>query len=173
MAKVILIGTSHKYQVFDKKADTNPIEKFRQLLIALCSKHMVQAIAEEMSPAGLAERGATKSVGFEVATGLNLKHQLSDPSPAVRMQLGICSEIEIQLKGFLNNWTQEQIKTKIQKSHSIREQYWLDQLRLFDTWPLLFVCGANHCKAFSTLLCDCELEVVVPFPDWEPMHHYS
>jgi len=168
MVKVILIGTSHQYQTCSKKIDADSIEQFRQLLITLCSQYKAQAIAEEMNPDALAERGVTKSVACEVAAELDLKHQLSDPSLELRTQLGIRTENEIRAQGSINNWTQHQIEIKIQKSHSIREQYWLDQLRLLDSWPLLFICGANHCKAFSVLLRDCEFEVAVPSQDWEP-----
>lgn len=121
-----------------------------------------------MNQAALAERGASESIACVVAAELKLEHQLSDPSPEVRKQLGIRTENDIRAHGFLNNWTPEQIETEVRKSHKIREQYWLNQLRILNSWPLLFVCGANHSEPFSALLRSNGLEVIVPFADWEP-----
>ena len=166
MAKIVLIGTSHKYQTGGDKAEA--IEQFRHLLISLCSEHGATAIAEEMNQAALAEGDASESIACVVAAKLKLEHQLSDPLPEVREQLGIRAENDIQLQGFCSNWTTEQIKAEVRKSYEIREKYWLNQLRILNSWPLLFVCGANHIEPFSALLRSNGFEVIVPFADWEP-----
>jgi hypothetical protein len=166
MAKIVLIGTSHKYQTGSDKAEA--IEQFRHLLISLCSEHGVTAIAEEMNQAALAEVGVSKSIACVVAAELKLEHQLSDPLPEVREKLGIRAENDIRAQGICSNWTQEQFEAKVRKSHEIREKYWLDQLRILNSWPLLFVCGANHIEPFSALLRSNGFEVIVPFTDWKP-----
>jgi hypothetical protein len=165
MAKIVLIGTSHKYQTCGDNADA--IEQFRQLLISLCFEHGATAIAEEMNQAALAERGASESIACVVATDLKLNHQLSDPLPELRGQLGIRGENDIRSCGFINDWSQEQIENEVRKSHEIREQYWLNQLQILNSWPLLFVCGANHTEPFSALLRSNGFKVIVPFADWE------
>ncbi len=167
-SKVVLIGTAHEYQIGDAKTEEDSIAQFRQLLIALCSKHSVKAIAEEMSQAFLEECGVSESIAYSVAAEMKLEHQLSDPPPELRTQLGIRTENDIRAHGFLNNWNQQQIETEIRKSHDIRERYWLDQVLSLNTWPLLFVCGAIHSEPFSALLRDRKFEVIVPFSDWEP-----
>lgn len=168
MPKIVLIGTSHKYQTSDGRADADSIEQFRQLLIALCSEHKAKAIAEEMSVAVLAERGVSESVACTVAAEMKFEYQLSDPTPELRTQLGIHSENDIRIQGFPKTRSQQQIEAEIRKSYAIREGYWLNQLGSLNSWPLLFVCGANHSKSFSTLLRDSGFEVIVAFADWEP-----
>lgn len=166
MPKLVLIGTSHKYQTCGD--DNEAIEQFRELLITLCSEYCSAGIAEEMNQVALAERGATETIACVVAAELKLEHQLSDPLPELRQQLGIRGENVIRLEGFFSDWTPEQIESEIRRSHELRERYWLSQLRILDSWPLVFVCGANHVEGFTNLLCSHGFEVIVPFADWEP-----
>jgi len=166
MPKLVLIGTSHKYQTCGD--DDEAIEQFRELLISLCFKHRATAIAEEMNQVALTERGASETLACVVAAELKLEHQLSDPLPDLRQQLGIRGENDIRLEEVLSDWTPERIESEIRRSHEIREQYWLSQLRILDSWPLVFVCGANHAEGFTNLLRNNGFEVIVHFADWEP-----
>lgn len=166
MAKIVLVGASHKYQTGFAKVEV--IEQFTHLLHSLCYEHGVTSIAEEMNQAALTEAGVTESVAGAIATELKLTHQLSDPLPEIRQQLGIRAENDIQAQGFINNWTQAQIEFEVRKSLDAREQYWLGQLKILNSWPLLFVCGANHSESFSALLRSCGFEVLVSVADWEP-----
>lgn len=168
MNKIILVGTSHIYQICDGETDENAIEQFQQLLFRLCSHYVVKAIAEEMNQEALTESGAFKSVAQRVTDELNLAHQFSDPLRSVRQQLVIRQEHDIRAFAFINGRTKQQIESEIKNSHAIRERYWLDQLRSLNLWPLIFICGADHTESFSALLRDSGIEVIVPFPDWEP-----
>lgn len=167
MAKAVLIGTSHKYQIRGCGEDTTPSE-FEHLLISLCSEHMAQGIAEEMNQAALVQRGIPETVAQIVSEKLGIAHQLSDPPPEIRQQLGIRGENDIRSEGWLQNWTPEHIETEVRKSHETREEYWLTQLQTLNSWPLLFVCGANHSEPFSALLRKNGFEVIVAFADWAP-----
>ena len=64
MAKIVLIGTSHKYQICGQ--DDEAIKQFQDLLISLCSEHGATAIAEEMNQAALAGKGAFNAIANTV-----------------------------------------------------------------------------------------------------------
>lgn len=148
--------------------DATHTDQFERLLILLCSEHMAKGIAEEMNQVALAERDISETVAQKVSSALGIGHQLSDPIPEIRQQLGISDEIKIRAKGWHQDWSSERIEAEVRKSHDIRERYWLTQLQIFDSWPLLFVCGANHSEPFSALLREKGFEVAVAFADWVP-----
>lgn len=166
MPKIVLIGTSHNYQVDGPNPEIG--RQFRHLLRLLCAEYGIKAIAEEMNQAALDERGATESIACVLAAELKLGHQFSDPSPILRKELAVRSENEIKTDGFLYNWADEHIDAEVRKSHDIRERYWLNQLLILNSWPLLFICGANHVEPFLALLRKNDFEVIAPFFDWEP-----
>lgn len=168
MVKVVLIGTSHKYQIQGGSVDQAVSNQFERLLISLCSAHMANGIAEEMNQVALTERKASETIAQVVAVSLGIGHQLSDPIPEIRQRLGICSESEIRVQGWQQNWSQELIEAEVRKSHEIRENYWLAQLKLFNSWPTIFVCGAGHAEPFAALLRGEGLEVIIAASDWEP-----
>lgn len=168
MAKVVLIGTSHKYQTRGRGVDAAHVDQFGHLLTSLCSEYTAKGIAEEMNHAALAERGISETVAQAVSTALGIKHQLSDPPPEIRQKLGVCGESEIRVDGFLQNWSPERIEIEVRKSHNIRELYWLAQLKILNSSPVLFVCGAHHLQPFSALLRNDGFEVVVAVADWVP-----
>lgn len=168
MAKIILIGTSHSYQVRDSEADLNALEQFQQLLLGLCSQHKVRAIGEEMNEEALAESGAVGSVAQEVAIHLNIQHQFSDPSLRMRDKLGIRQENNIRAFGFIEKKTEAQMQAELNRSHSMRELYWLERLNSLNLSPVIFICGADHTKRFSALVRNCGIDVIVAFSDWKP-----
>lgn len=167
MTKIIVIGTSHSYQVRDRKADMNALGQFKQLLFSLCSQYTVNAIGEEMNEEALEESGAVGSVAHAVAIHLNLQHQFSDPPLRVRQELGIRQENNIRAFGFIENKTEAQMQAEINNSHAIREQYWLDRLKSLKLSPLLFICGADHSETFSALVRNSGIAVIIPFSDWK------
>lgn len=168
MAKVILIGTSHKYQCLGGGADAESIEKFKRMVRLACLEHGAKAVAEEMSEAAIKERRASESATQTLCREIGLEHQLSDPSPELRTQLSICNVNDIKLKGILENWTDDHIEAAVRKSHETRERFWLKQLCALDVWPVVFVCGAEHCNSFVELLEANNIEVVIVFKDWNP-----
>ncbi|MGB7541181.1 MAG: hypothetical protein WBM28_04095 [Burkholderiales bacterium] len=169
MAKVVLIGTSHKYQTRGQNHETEHVDQFEHVLSSLCSEHECMGIAEEMNQAALAERGVSESVALAVSAALGVAHQLSDPLPEIREQLDIiCDENLFRAERWLEDWGQERIETAVRKSHESRERYWLTQLRILNASPLLFICGANHLEPFAALLRENGFEVVVAFSDWVP-----
>jgi hypothetical protein len=166
LALVILVPLSVLLSIFGDV--TNAIEQLYNFLISLSAKYDVRAIAEEMNEAVLAENGTLESIACKVTADLNLRHQYSDPGQQVRAQLGILGENMIRIDGFFGGWNSEKIESEVRRSHAIREEYWLDQLRRLDIWPLLFVCGANHIGPFSDLLRSVGFDVELSDIDWAP-----
>lgn len=168
MTKVVLIGTSHEYQTRGSDVDTTHVDQFEHLLTSLCSEYMAKCIAEEMNDAALAERNISETVAQAISVALGIEHQLSDPPPKIRQQLGIRGVNEIRLCGLIHDWNPERIDSEIRKSDAIREGYWLTQLQILNLSPVLFVCGANHLEPFSSLLRENGFEAVVAVADWMP-----
>ena len=173
MRTVVLVGTHHKFQRPVNGPHAAEIESFRNTIRELCFLQKVHAIAEEMSLHALQEKGVTESVAQQLCAELGLRHQLSDPSPEEKRELGIRQDNNIKTEGWLNNWTPEQIDAAVLKygndaSDRIREQEWLTRIQELDVWPLLFICGADHFTPFAALLREAGMTVIEAHQDWEP-----
>jgi hypothetical protein len=138
------------------------------MVTATCQQEGVKAIAEEMSVEALEQHGVHQSICHQVADTLHLGHRYCDPSSQEREALGVVGESDIKMQGFFANWEPQQVEAAIRKSYALRECYWLDQLLQLDTWPALFICGANHTEAFRALLQANGMVVRVLFTRWIP-----
>lgn len=174
MQTVFLVGTSHNFQLPVGGPHADGIAQFRFMILDLCRRHDLDAIAEEMNSYALQENDDVKeSVAQQVCASLGRRHQFSDPSPDERYKLGIRKDSDIRVEHLLDEWTQEQIESDVLArgrvpSDKIREQYWLKRIQELDAWPLLFICGADHFTSFAALLRAAGLDVVEAHPDWEP-----
>ena len=173
MKTIVLIGTNHNFQRPVMGPYAEGIEVFRHTLHELCLQYKIHAIAEEMSLHALHEHDVEESVAQQVCADLGLLHQLSDPSPLERSELGILQDNDIRVEHMLDGWTQEQIEADVlargsQASGIIRECFWWQKIQEFDTWPLLFICGADHFSSFTDLLNSDGVEVIEACRDWEP-----
>ena len=179
MRKIVLIGTSHNYQVPRIEPYAAVAERFRQLLQDVCYKHEAKALAEELHPDEIARRGAITSVAYEVADELGLRHQYSDLSDAERESRGYSHQHSI----WTNCWmsappgaSKDEIdklaEPLVHKNHAIKEHHWLDNLLKLDTWPAVFICGADHCEHFGELVGKNHIQLIIAFPDWSPSAQY-
>lgn len=159
-AMIIVVGTSHTIQTTDMA--------LQPFLENLCQKFNVRAVAEEMSEEALAEKDRAASIPMRVAKTLQIPYRFCDPDRTQRATLGIRQENDIRLEAFLSNsaLSEAEIATRLADSHAKREQYWLNQLRDFNVWPVLFVCGADHVASFSQLLKRQGMTVHVAAEDW-------
>jgi hypothetical protein len=165
MKSVVLIGTSHKYQLPGNPAE----QEFRNLLEQTCKAHEVRAIAEEMSVEALAQKGASQSLCEQIANAKSIAHRYCDPNNEQRQALGIGQEYDIsniKYKAFFNDWDSDRLEQEIRATHAIRERHWLNQLLDLNCWPVLFVCGANHIKSFCNELEANGLHADVVARDW-------
>jgi hypothetical protein len=50
----------------------------------------------------------------------------------------------------------------------MREPYWIKELIAFNTFPTLFILGADHIDSLARLLADSDFQPFVVARDWEP-----
>ena len=162
--RVILIGTSHEYQLPGRAGSHD----FRAFVERLCFDHHVRAVAEECSQEALQAQDAAHSVCELIAGTLSVDHQYCDPDRRQRIELGILQENDIEILAWWSSDGGVDTDRQLKLSHSKRESYWLDRLLALDRWPALFVCGANHVEGFSHLLVSHGLSVHISESDWSP-----
>lgn len=165
---VLVIGTSHEYQRPLPESASQAPGRFRALVAATCRQQGVRAIAEEMSLDALQRHGAHESVCKQVAEALGIAHRYCDPSTKEQEALGVAEGDSIRMSGYFANRSQEEIEAAVRASDAIRERCWLECLLELDSWPVLFVCGANHTEPFRELLRANAIAVHVLFAKWEP-----
>jgi len=163
-AKVIIVGTAHPLQLGKEGADV--ADKFEAFLREICDNYGIRAIAEEMNPQAMEEGGATSTLGMKVAAERCLPHAHCDPNRYERKALGIRQDNDVLLDGFFTARPEQESRALIAVEYSKREAIWLDRLRGLDTWPTLFVCGANHVESFSSLLASNNIATVNAASDW-------
>jgi hypothetical protein len=165
----LLIGTNHLYQRPLPLPYNQGHKQLRGIIAATCQRKGVKAIAEEMCVDGLKPFDVHESVCKQVATALHLAHRYCNPSIQEHRNRGIIiDEEQFRWEGVIANKLPQQIEDEIRASHKIREYYWLAQLLELDTWPVLFVCGADHTEPFRVLLEANGVVVHVLFTKWVP-----
>jgi len=162
---ITLIGTSHRLQVPGKPGSADLEREIERVLNA----RNFAAIAEEMSLEALMEKDAAESICKRVADRRRLRHEYCDPDRETRSRLGIPTDSNlIKALGQLQGWTEAEIDRKVREAFSQREQYWLERLLELDSWPVLFVCGADHVGTFPEKVKTIGRTVSVLHRDWEP-----
>ena len=172
--RLVLIGTSHTYQygagnAWSSKAPCTPEaeQAFRKMLTDIAVKHRVGGIAEEMNEDGLAEAEKLASVPQIIAGILGLPHIVCELNRQERVVLGIEQENEIRISAFLNGKSEEDVEVALKEQFLRRESVWLERVEALGTWPVLFICGANHVPSFSALLRQRGVDCEVLDADWQ------
>ena len=149
---VLIFGTDHKYQTRDPVLRESQHDEFASYVTRLVREHGIQCIAEEYSTQALEEEGISETTVRKLASALGIDHCYCDLDRNTRHNLRIFQEHDIRMRGFLNDWTEEEIVERIDQSHRARERFWLERLLETGHWPALFICGADHAGHFATLL---------------------
>jgi hypothetical protein len=170
--KLFLIGTHHNYQygVGSSYGDGCSLDEesaFRRLVDSAARKLAVRALAEELNEDGLTEHGVQRSVLQQQAAALELQHCFCEPGRAERAALGIHSRTNVRSTALMRGWAEEEVTRRQLAEFRKRESVWCDRLLRLNTWPVLFVCGADHVSSFSFLLLERGLEVQVLESCWE------
>lgn len=170
--KVLLIGTHHTYQYgvgsrYGGGCTKDEEDAFRQLIGIAAQTSLARALAEELNEDGLAEYNVTRSVLQREAAALGLPHCFCEPGRDERDALGIQQGNEVEVTGWIKGWSEEEVKRRLLAEFRKRETVWCDRLLSLDTWPVLFVCGADHVSGFSSLLSERGLDAVVLETCWE------
>lgn len=177
MNTVALLGTAHSIQ----RGETKPNE-FKAKLIKECEENDIKAIAEEINE-------GEETIALMLAKERHLKHLYADPGENERMNRGIPIDRDIELdlirkyddqfpdiriwptepsRDNLPTIVYEKLFQRNEKANRMREEIWLEKIKTFDMWPLLFICGATHFEEFSKLLIHSGLNVIESSKDWSP-----
>jgi hypothetical protein len=153
MRAVYLIGVNHQYQdgpnrdwgpMLRANATTQDFTEFRDLLGDVIARHGIRGVAEEMSLCALRKRRVRgDSLPCCLAAELGLPHRYCDPDAKTQEARGGMSDEQ-------------------------RQQYWIEELIIFDTFPVLFIVGAKHTESFNGLLIDSGFQPFVVESNWEP-----
>lgn len=175
MNKVVLLGTEHPIQRGEKAPDI-----FRTVLIKECKNNNVESIAEEINK-------GDSTIASKLAADLTLEYLYADPTLQERRELSIPIDIahdiinEYRSKypdialwpkepspDNLPNEVWEEYFGRIENANRMREQFWLEKMKSFNKWPLLFICGTDHFDEFSKLLKTSGYHVIESYKHWLP-----
>lgn len=164
--KVLILGTDHRFQSRSPEFTDRQHQQFAAYITATASDNGVNAIAEENNAEALAEAEVAESTVQTLARELGLKHRYCDPNMQTRAELGIRQENQIRISAFPKQLTEAEVRQRLEEAMYARECYWQSELLKFDTWPVLFICGAEHSLRFLNLLRVNNLDAVLVARDW-------
>jgi hypothetical protein len=149
MRAVFLVGVNHQYQVgpdgiIPVEASAVDFSKFADFLQTVIERYKIRGIAEEMSRCALRihhVRG--DSFPCALAAKIGMPHRYCDPDAATQKAVNITED-------------------------SQREQYWIKELITFDTFPVLFILGADHIESFKALLINSAFQPFIVERNWQP-----
>ena len=147
MRAVFLVGANHQYQIGPDidppvEASAEDFAKFDDFLQTVIKRYKILGIAEEMSVCALRKwRVRGDSFPYRVAKKIGWPHRYCDPDEATQKA---------------SNMTDAQ-----------REQYWIKELIKFDTFPVLFILGADHVESFKRLLIESGFQPFVVELNWQ------
>lgn len=163
---VLVLGTDHRFQRRSPDFSEAQHQRFAAYVSAAASSHGVVALAEENNIEALAEAGISRSTVEALAHELGLKHRYCDPDMKLRAKLGLLQENQIRISAFPIRLSEAEVQRRLCESLRAREAYWLSQLVEFDSWPVLFVCGADHSLPFLSLLQASAYDAELLAQDW-------
>ncbi len=164
--RVFVLGTDHRFQKRSIEFTELQHQQFALYVKKTAKENGVAALAEENNPQALKEARIAESTVQVFALELGLKHRHCDPDGKTRNELGIHQENDIIVSQYPNELSEKTIQQQVQESLRARERYWLLQLLEFNTWPVLFICGANHSLPFLNLLGQEDFDAVLIAEDW-------
>lgn len=163
---VLVLGTDHRFQRRSPEFTEPQHQQFAAYVSTTVKVNGVAALAEENNLQALAEADVTESTVEVIAHELGLKHRYCDPDMKTRAELGIRQENQIRISAFPERLAEEEVQRRLEESMRDRERYWLSELREFNAWPVLFICGADHSLPFLNLLRMNKLDAVLVAQDW-------
>ena len=164
-----IVGTNHAIQRGGRGSTADEVAKFRELLVRIVADHNIQIAFEEMHEA---EREVAFTVCEQVCNEREtpIPVRFVDLSRGQRLDLAVDHWAEHALKSklitndmrsqkldeaeTLNSqlYSESVVAQSISKlSHGVRERIWLARMIKSNSWPALFICGANHVKSVSRL----------------------
>ena len=152
--RVYLIGLNHSVQYTYLGKPYTQIS-FRRHIESAITQYSVSLIAEELSVEAIERQRASGSIVSVVAASKGIEHRYVDPDSRMRESLGIPSERLLKkrlgLGRALSSDELRRLDEEKSRYHSIREEYWLSQIREH-CGNVLFLCGDSHVESFFSLL---------------------
>jgi hypothetical protein len=148
MRAVFLVGVNHQYQIgpdgmIPVEASAEDFSKFADFLRTIIEHHKIRGIAEEMSLCALRKQHVRgDSFPCSLAAKVGWPHRYCDPDAATQNA---------------SNMTNSQ-----------RQQYWIKELINFNTFPALFILGAEEVESFERLLIESSFQPFVVQRNWQP-----
>jgi len=142
-------------------------QQFRELLERTCQKYQIKLIAEEMSADALPDYGTTETIGKQVAAAKRIPHHYVDLTVTERSQFGI-DRFSLHKTGQSAKLSATQFAALEQLTGELREYIWLTRVLTINTWPTLFICGANHAPRITLLFNSVGKLAVLEVNDYEP-----
>lgn len=161
MKKAILLGTDHPTQLGNYQK-----ESFHSYIEQLCKTNDIKAIAEEID---------RQSIAADVSAKLNIKYKIIEPTLEEREELGIEDRTDIDYEFEFKHKVSthdlppkeyEAYHKRIQNVYRERESEWFKRICEIDTWPVLVICGSNHCQPFFDLLSKKGIDTVKEPNEW-------
>jgi hypothetical protein len=157
---IYLLGVDHNSQHDGLGSDLAASNKLRKSLSMFAVESEIQMIAEEFSEEALySVSNGTCSTCRLVAEELGIEHLYCDPNTEQRAKYGIPTQSELveEVKNELGvkilfGESLQRYDEKHKKTFAKRESFWLNALKLHISKKIIFVCGINHIKSFSSLL---------------------
>jgi hypothetical protein len=141
--QVIIIGTGHRLQAGHNDYSPSQLNAFADLIETTGKKHRVKFIAEEMSSDALADFGVTATVAKTFADRKGLGHRYVDLTRQERAAFKV-DRIGLHQVGQTAGLSAAQFAALEKTVDELRECVWLVRVLDINTWPVLFICGANH-----------------------------
>lgn len=141
--KVVIVGTKHRLQTGHVEYSTQQQAAFEAFLEQLIKKYSIEYVAEEMVSTILPAFGVTETLVRKVSVRCGKKYEYIDLSEDIRSALQI-DRISVHQIAQSVGLNEAQFRAFEQLTGELREYLWLVQILSANTWPALFVCGANH-----------------------------
>ncbi|MFA4819134.1 MAG: hypothetical protein WC621_04815 [Patescibacteria group bacterium] len=152
--EIYLVGANHAVQWNRSLSATID---YMQYLETQIKKFNIGLVAEEFSEEALRKNKVGHTTSDEVSKKLLLKNSfLCDPDEKTREKIGYPTQTQLRQRFGIKSAIEGTREYKARKEHEgtfwpVREGYWLDQIKNFSQ-RMIFVCGSEHIKSFSSLL---------------------
>lgn len=164
--QVIIVGTGHRLQTGDDCYSPLQLKEFADLIETTRKKYRVKFIAEEMSVDVLPTYGVTATVAKTLADCKGLGHQYVDLTWKERATFKV-DRIGLHVVSQRAELRKAQIAALEKIVDELRECVWLVRILDINTWPVLFICGANHASRVQYLFNTVGKLAVIEVNDYE------
>jgi len=165
-----LFGTSHKYQCGGRDCSRDQADAFATQVREICIKYNIKRITEEMTLDGRKRYEVSETIAKGIASDLMIHHHEVDLSECERNALSIVDSAVLKARlVFRSRDGGEKLRIKFDKlTDQVRERVWVARIMNSNSWPVLFILGADHISTFSKVWRSLGGNVEVLWQDYTP-----